>query len=250
MRLGHVGEQKLDDWLAPEIIEPAVVWDTDRQRALVVHADQPTVTVVDLVDGEVSEHTWSQTTSWVDALFAWLIPPAHAKGPSFGTARDAVLSPSGDLLYVATQQADVVADGDGGWSVHSVPQGVQVISTQDWSVVAEFDIPASQVTLSPKGAHLVAAGVVTVNTSLSTGSELEDVYIIRTDPLEVVGAVDTRSMWFPDVQFSSDSTYVYLGGGPVHIVELETAEVLDVVATAEQTTMFGQAAMLSTPSAR
>lgn len=248
--LGQVGEQQLGDWLAPEIVEPAVVWDTDRQRALIVHADQPNVTVVDLANGDVTEHTWS-ATSWADALLAWLIPPAHAKGPSFGTSRDAVLSPSGELLYVATEQADIADDGT--QSVHTVPQGVEVISTDDWSLVAEFDIPVSRVTLSPNGAHLVAAGVVVIDTSLTTSSELKDIHIISTDTLKVVGAIDIRSEWIPDIQFSSDSEYVYLaepGSGRVNIVKLGTAELLDVVVGSERTTVFGPAAMLATPPAR
>jgi hypothetical protein len=246
--LGQVGEQELGEWTAPEIAQPAVVWDTDRQRALVVHADQPSVTVVDITSGDTVEHTWS-STSWADALVSWLIPAAHAKGPSFGTTRDAVLSPSGDLLYIATERADVAVDD----AVHIVPQGVEVIDTNDWSLVTKFAIPASRVALSPDGTHLVATGVAGIDTTTTFLSELQDVHIIRTDTLEVIGLVDIQSEWIPDIQFSSDSQYLYLGepgGGPINIIQLETAEILNTVTGSEQTTMFGPAAMLSTPPAR
>jgi hypothetical protein len=246
--MGQVGEEPLGDWMAPELVEPSVVWDIDGQRALVVHADEPRVTVVDLAGGGIIEHTWS-SSSWADAFLAWLIPPARAKGPSFGTRRDAVLSPSGVLLYVALEESEVAADGSP--SVHTFPGGVEVVNTGTWSLVTRFDIPASRVALSPDGAHLVAAGVVAIDTPSSTASELEDVHIIDTETMDVIGTVDIRSDWFPDIQFSADSRYAYLGesgGGRVHIIQLKTAELLGVVGSG-RTTMFGPAAMLSTASA-
>lgn len=77
-----------------------------------------------------------------------------------------------------------------------------------------------------------------------------DVHITSTPTLKVVGAVEIRSERIPDIQFSNDSKYAYLGepgGGRVNIVQLETAEILGMVASSGRTTMFGPAAMLSTP---
>jgi len=67
--------------------------------------------------------------------------------------------------------------------------------------------------------------------------------------MRVVGTVDIQSDWIPDMQFSADSRYAYLGesgGGRVHIIELETAKLLGPVGSG-RTNMFGPAAMLSTP---
>ena len=249
--MGQVGEKQLGDWTAPEIVEPAVLWDSDRNRAIVVHADEPVVTVVDLGTGDIAQHTWAASTSWIDALLAWLIPPAHAKGPSFGTTRSAALSPSGEFLYIAAERADVAADGSE--VVHIVPQGVEVISTDDWTLVAEFDIPASRVALSPDGGHLVATGISGLDTAISSSSELTGVYIINTETLEMLESPEFPSEWIPDIQFSDDSQYLYLGasgGGRVSIVELETAESLGEVTGSERTTMFGPAGMLSAPPTR
>lgn len=248
--LGPVGEQDVGDWVVVESLEPAVVWDVERNRALVVHADQPVVSVVDLGTGEVTDHVWSGQTSWVDGLLAWLIPAANAKGPASGISRSAVLSPGGDVLYVGTQQSKLVVADDGEWSVEASPQGVDVINTESWKVIAHLDVPASQVSLSPDGHHLVATGVAVTDTLSTSSLDSKGAFIVSTDTLELVGRVATPE-WHPDIQYSANSKYAYLGGlggGLIRIVELETGQMTDIVANAAQLTVFGEVAMLSTRS--
>jgi hypothetical protein len=247
--LGVVSEQDLGDWVAPEIIEPAVVWDTERNRALVVHADRPAVTAVDLDTGEHNDHTWGAEASWLGSLFAWLMPPAQAKGPSFGSSRTAVLSPSGNFLYVGSANAEIIVGEDKNWSVRTTPQGVEAINTETWEVVASWDIPASQVSLSPDAAYLVATGLGITDKLSTTDYHPEGAFIIRANTLNLIGHVNTRGYWHPDIQYSADSTYLYagnFGGGPIDVIELETARVMKTVRGGEQLTVFGEAALLST----
>lgn len=247
--VGPVSERDLGDSVALELIEPAVVWDSERGRAYVVHGDQAQVSAVNLKTGEVSEHSLEEQT-WVDGLLTWLVPPAQAKGSSFGVKKYAALGPSGDVLYTGGEQSEVVTVEDGTWRVETLPRGIEVISTETWDVLTRFEIPASQLTLSPDGKHLVATGVEVVETLSSTGTNPTGAFIIATDTLEVVAEVDYPGEWHPDVQFSADSRYAYLPhfwGGAIAIVALEDGRTLDQVSGSEQLAVFGEAAMLSTP---
>jgi DNA-binding beta-propeller fold protein YncE len=247
--LGFVGEHDLGDWVAPEIVEPAVVWDFAANRVLVVHADESAVTVVELGTGEVREHRWSPTSSWAGSLLAWLAPPADAKGPSFGASRHAVLSPDRDLVYVASSRAEIVSDEDGQWAIESTPQGVVAISTETWEVVDRWDIPASQVFLSPNGAYLVATGLRRTDTLATSEYQPEGAFIVRTDTGGLIGRIDTPGDWYPDIQFSPDSTYLYataVRGGRIDVIDLKSGQVIQSVRGPEQLAVFGEAALIST----
>ena len=246
---GMVGQHETDDLVVGEMLEPTVVWDPDRNRALVVHADEPAVTVVDLNSGEATEHMLTERTSWIDGLLAWLIPPAHAKGPNTGVTKDAVLGRSGDMLYVGTLSSELVEGGDGTWSVESTPLGVDVIDTIGWETVTHLEIPADEVALSPDGQHLVASGVALTDSASTSSYRPEGAFIFSTETLELIGHVQTPGEWYPDIQFSADSRYLYVGrdgGGPIRIVDLATGEETDMISGTDQLTVFGEVAMLST----
>lgn len=247
--IGSVGEEDTGDWIVPETLEPAVVWDVERNRALVVHADEPAITLVDLGSGSVTEHALTERTSWIDGFLAWLVPAAHAKGLESGVAKSAVLSPSGETLYVGTDRSDLVTVDNGGWSVQSGPQGVEVIDTETWEIITRLEIPVSRVSLSPDGHHLVASGVVTTTTLSTSSYHPVGVFIIDTDTLEVAGQVPTADPDHPDIQFSADSSYLYVGrpgGGPTTIVDLTAGEKTGMISGIDELTVFGEVAMLST----
>ena len=212
-----------------------------------VHGDEDAVTTVDLGTGALETHRWSQTTSWIDGLFAWLIPPAQAKGPSdYGVSRNGVISNSGDLLYVATSVAEVVIESDGDWFVQSTPRGVEAVSTETWEVVHRWDIPASEVSLSPDGKHLVATGTTWTESPSSSHVQAKDVSIIDTDTHELAGQFPSFEAWH-DVHFSPEGDYAYLGtccgGGRYDIVDLES---LEVVGRSEHGTLFADALLFAT----
>jgi len=126
-------ESDAGDQTASENAEPALVWDESRNRILIVHGVETKVSILDLGTGEVSTHDWSTPTTQLADLFAWLIPPAHAKGgPSRGTRRTAVLSPSGDRLFVASSISRIVEFPPGdGWYVEGISQGLEVDQHRD-----------------------------------------------------------------------------------------------------------------------
>jgi len=249
LTIGIVGEVDLGDWSAPEFVEPALVWDPTGNRALVVHGDRLAVTEVDLATGDVAEHDLSSSASWWGRLFTWLVPPALAKGdPSFGIKRSAVLSPSGEMLYVASARSEVVWDDDGEWEILTLPQGVQAIDTVTWEMVARWDIPASTVALSPNGNYLVAGGT-TITETLSTGDfGSEGIFVIDTGSDELIGHLDGPNE-YPEVHFSPDGDFLYMvgsGGGQIDIVDLTTLEVTDTAVGPEQLALIGDVSLLVT----
>jgi DNA-binding beta-propeller fold protein YncE len=248
--IGKVGEEDLGDESAPEIVDPALVGDPAGHRVLVVHADRLAVTEVDLMTGEVAEHDLSSSASWLGRLFTWLVPPATADGggPSFGTTKSAVLSPSGERLYVASARSEVVWDDDGEWEVVTIPQGVQAIDTVTWEMAARWDVPASTVAVSPDGNYLVATGTTMIDRLSITDFRSEGVFVIDTMTDELIGHLEGPNE-FPEVHFSPDDDYLYIvgsGGGRIDIVDLATLEITDTVVGPEQLTVFGDVPLLVT----
>lgn len=251
---GSIGERDFGEWTLSEFVLPAVVWDAPRNRALVVHGDEDKVTTVDLGTREVATHEWSEPTSWLGHLSAWLIPPAHADGPSsYGVTRSAVLSPTGERLYVATSVSEIVVETEEEWSIVRTPQGIEAIDTGTWQLAHRWDLPASEVTMSPDGRYLVATGTTSVETLTSSGSQAEEVVVIDAHSNEVVGRFDPPTKW-PDIQFSPDRDYMFIseeaGGSPIDIVDLTSMELTGGVPpegkSAPLGDLFGEVLLLST----
>jgi hypothetical protein len=99
------------------------------------------------------------------------------------------------------------------------------MTSESWELLVHIDIPASQITISPDGEFLVATGVEVIDTLSSGRTNPTGAFIIEADTLEVVAEIDYPGEWHPD----------------------ETGQILDQVAGSERLTVFGKAAMLSTP---
>lgn len=246
---GLVEEHDLGVFVLEEFVEPGLIWDVKRSRALVVHADQRVISVVDLSSGDVAEHSWIPETSWIERLSAALIPPARADQPSFGTARDAVLSPDGTLLYVATSTGELVMEEDENWSITSIPLGVEVLSTESWEQITSWDIPASQVTLSPDGDYVIATGV----TMTDRGSDVEfgpgGVFIIDTAAMRLKGQIDGDWTEHPNIEFSQDGSLAYLNqphSGEILVIDLSRADVIRTIQGAPQLAVFDQGRLIVT----
>lgn len=247
LAIGDVSEIELGDGVVMESVHPTAVWDPDRDRALVIHADRPRVTEVELSSGRTRVRDWSAPTSWLDAVVALMVPPAAAKGNAARTTVSGALGPEGRLLFIASASAEMVADAQGSWSV--VPQGVNVIDTRSWQPVARFDLPVSIISISPNGRFAVGSGVTLTETLSTSMEDPKGVFIIDIATMHVVGHIESPGTWHPNIQFSPDGAFGYISldrGGLIHVVDLASARVLKTVTGPEQLTIFGEAGLLST----
>jgi hypothetical protein len=241
-----LGESSIFEWFQPE-----VVWDAERNLAYVVHADQDAFTVVDLETGESKTRSWAPSTSWWGGLFTWLVPPAQAKGPSLGTRRSLALSPDGATLFVGTYTGELDSEAGDDVSVLWSPRGVIALSTATGEVVQNWDIPASDVYLSPTGEYLVATGL-TIKDKPSTSTETpEGSFVIDVATGELVGHLLTEEGYWGysiSVQFSRSGDLAYLTnyGGPIDVVDLKTGKVISSITGPEYLAIFGESGLLAT----
>lgn len=202
-------EFDVEDWAVGQFYQPGVAWSHDDSKVYVVHADEPAVTVVDLINGTVVEHEWGAPTAWVDRLAIFWNPVAVAKGPVAGATASAALDPDGQTLYVASEIGEFVRSDEKDWHVEWTPQGIQAIDLATWEVVETWDLPTAQVAVTPDSARLIGWGVTrkdTIDTTVYTG---HPVVVIDTDTREHVGEVDLPYDDLRLVSFSADGSYVY-----------------------------------------
>lgn len=232
LTLGAVADRDVGDWVISEEVEPALVWDASRRRVLVVHGVETKVTTVDLETGEVVTYDVTSPTSWLDHLLTWLIPPASAKEghSSYGTERRALLTPSGDRLYVASSVSAVVDETD--LRIETTPRGVEVIDTETWELAHRWEIPASEIALSPDGRYLVTTGLSWSESLTDFEERVEDVLVIDLESHEIVGRFEPTGT-LPEIQFAPDGSYLYISEGiigedehRIEIVDLATMKVV------------------------
>lgn len=205
-----VGEDEFDvgDWVVGEYLQPGVVWSHDGSKVYVVHADEPVVTVIDLIAGTVVDHEWATPSAWLERLAAFWIPVAVAKGPAAGAVVTAALDPAGQTLYVSSEIGEFVPSDDGDWHIEWTPQGIQAIDLATWDVET-WDLPAAQVAITPDGDKLIGWGVTQQDTIDTTTYTAHPLVMIDTDTREVLGEVDLPYDDLRLVSFSDDGTYVY-----------------------------------------
>lgn len=240
-----LGEFSIVKWVQPE-----VVWDPERNLAYVVHADEDAFTVVDLDKGEYKTLFWATSASWWRGLLTWLIPPAQAKGPSLDTRRSLALSPDGATLFVGTHSGDLLSEPGDDLSVLGSPRGVTALSTETGEKIQHWDIPASEVYLSPTGEYLVATGL-TIEDKASTSTDTpEGSFVIDVATGELVSHIMTRRGFLGqfEVQFSRDGDLAYLTtyGGRIDVVALKTGEIISSITGPEYLTIFGESGLLAT----
>ncbi len=189
-----------------EDVEPAIVWDGD--RALIVHADQPAVTAVDLDAGVVETHTIEAAASAFERFLDRIIPPARAKLVA-GDRAAAALSPDGTTLYVARSRSEVFQDDEGGWHNTDTPLGLEAIDTRAWVSFARLDLPVGTVLASEDGTELLAVGVTT------TWVEGEE-WKTTTSPIYILEAANPEVRFevavaeYPWLQFAAYVGFAYV----------------------------------------
>lgn len=235
----------------PAVIDasPAVVWDHEEYRALVVHANKDVVTEVDLATKEVSDHHFGPESSAWGQLFAWLVPPARAGGGAYAsTRRMAVMSADRSSLYIATMIGDIAVD-ETGWSSLHLPTGIITVDTATWQVVDRLDAPISEIFLSPTGDRLLATGYGYTQTRDTYESNASGFYVIDPIDLDVIARYDpgqpTELHW--GFSFSRDAQLGYVTASDtqteIDVIDLETGVILNTRSDPE-IQMFGDIGVL------
>ncbi|MEX1134866.1 MAG: hypothetical protein WED83_08495 [Acidimicrobiia bacterium] len=225
---------------------PAVVWDHEVSKALIVHATRQVVTEVDLATGKVTEHQFGAEVWRWGPLFTGTT--GQGGGAFVGNSRVAVLSQDERALYVATTVGEFVV-GDEGWSATTTSTGIATIDTENWQIVDRLDAPISEVHLSPDGDRLLATGYsYTEGTNeyeyTSSGS-----YVIDPVGLEVIAHhdPDQADRNYGAFSFSNDSHLGYVTSwgqqANIDVVDLETGAILHTRSDPE-IQIFGEVGIL------
>jgi hypothetical protein len=171
VHIGPVEPETALPWSDYFYSEPSFNVDPVHGRGLVVHGDADVVSSVDLMTGEVTDHTFTGGS----------VAPA-----SIGVQRSSTISPDGGFLYVSTRGVNLIGD-EADWTVTTIPSGVVKIDTTSWETVAATDEPITDdLHLSPDGNRIIASGYITeendagVHKGESTGTFILDATNLST----------------------------------------------------------------------
>jgi len=175
--------------------QPGVVFDPNRATLYLVHGDADKLTTVDFAHHKVSTVNVHLKTSWLDQFLALTADVAYAKGMD-GTTKQAVISPDGKFLYVSGSTETVTQQGNSSnWDITDTPIGLQVIATDDGTLVDQITSEANSLTRSPDGRQVFLSGWKQNN---SYGMPWTDVYDISSRSvikhLDGVYLIPTRRM--------------------------------------------------------
>jgi hypothetical protein len=168
--------------------EPGIAFAPNASILYVVHGDEDKLTTVDFIDRTVKTVDIRAKTTWFDGLLALTAGVAHAKGMD-GTVKQAVISPDGKFLFVAGNTETITQQANGSnWDIKDTPTGLQMIATEDGTLIEKISIEASSVRLSPDSKQLFLANWSNGRTgtdvydiaSKSIIKHFENVYLVST----------------------------------------------------------------------
>jgi len=234
VHVGPVEPVSQGPWASYLYNSPSFTLDRAGKRVLVAHANESSVTEVDLATGQAMQHDLADATAT----------------PETGTRRWGAVSPDGRFLYVASRDVELIEDDDNWW-VSTVPAGVAAIDTSSWQIVARTDADISDIYVSPAGDRLVASGYTSeefgsVQVSESTG-------LFMLDPTDLTVLLHYPSER-PDqrwgaVTYSSAGAIAYawtwLDTPRVHALELSTGKMLATAESLETLAMVGPVGVLA-----
>jgi WD40 repeat protein len=163
---------------------PGIAFSPDSDILYLVHSDEDKLTTVDFTHRKVNTVDVHVTTSWLDQLLSFTAGVVHAKGMD-GTAKQAVISPDGKLLFVGgnTEAVTMQADTD-------TPLPLQVIDTGDGTLLAEIDAQATPTRLSRDGKQIFLSGWKRDNNSATQWTDVYDMsskmLVKRIDNVDLV----------------------------------------------------------------
>jgi hypothetical protein len=217
--------------------EPAVVWDDQRSRVLIVHANQDVVTEVNPATGEVTEHRFGDEDTSATADDAFTVG-----------RRTAVLGQSGESLYVATAIEDYRLV-DQGWTDEMRSTGIESVDTETWEVVDRLEAPISAVYLSPVGHRLLATGQSYSYGPTTNESESSGFYVIDPVDLGVVAhhGGSEPNLYYGEISFNIDVPVGYVTSWDqeinIRVVDTNTGNIIHTRSHPE-IQVFGEAGVL------
>ena len=149
---GATARKGSDETVVRQLV-PGLAVDPSGERALILPPGNAAVEV-DLETRAARWHALTEPVSLLARLRAWLDPPAHAKAPVLGPARDARWI--GDGL-VAVAGSDLRPAREAGAEPVERPAGLRIVDTRRWTV-RTLDAHATAFTFAPGAEALVAHG--------------------------------------------------------------------------------------------
>ncbi len=138
--------------------EPGIAFAPNHDMLYVVHGDEDKLTTVDFINQKVSTVNVQVKTSWLNQLLALTASVAHAKGMD-GAVKQAVISSDGKFLFVAGNTEVVTQQANGNdWDITDTSIGLQVIASENGTLVDKISTDASSVRLSPDSKQLFLTG--------------------------------------------------------------------------------------------
>lgn len=170
------------------LAQPGLAWDTAQNLLYIVHAEEDKVTVVDLTNAEIAQQVnIAPQQSILERVLSWGVQTAHAKVVP-GVAKQAVLSPDGQHLFVIglTSEIAQVEDGSMGWIWHETPMGLQVIDTETLTEKFLLDLPVTNMALSPDGRWLLLTSAYDETRTVEGVERVQNgLYIVDTENMDV-----------------------------------------------------------------
>jgi hypothetical protein len=238
VRVGTLDPTNQEPWSGYLWASPAVVFDGDGGRVLVIHADRDVVTEVDLESGSSVEHVLATGDTETPMTETSLL------------SRSAQLSPDGSTLYVASQRGDIVVTDD-GWTYNQSPAGLLVIDTGTWEIISRLDGTVGDVHLSPSGDTLLAWGYTSVEDASTYQMTSSGLYLLGAMTLATISfhPATSTDQWYGPFSFNEAAGVGYVStwsGRPrIDVVDLATGDYVAFEEGGEYIEMLGSIGVIS-----
>jgi hypothetical protein len=136
---------------------PAVALSRDGRAVHIVEADRDRLTTVDLEARSVRSAEIRPPQTLIGWLLDLLVGEVHAKAPTEGTRKDAVLSQDGTRLFVVGGESRPARDAKGRWEWNNRPLGLQVVAVATGSRLATRESRATGIGSAAGDARLYLA---------------------------------------------------------------------------------------------
>ncbi|MDH3606708.1 MAG: hypothetical protein OER12_06905 [Acidimicrobiia bacterium] len=233
-------------------VHPGLAWDAEQELIYVVHADGNSISVGDLATGSVETRRLGESPSLWATAFAWLIPPAEAKGAANEAVRQAWLNGDGTRLISTGTQHDYLRNQDNGQlTIISQPLEVLIIDTTTLEVLERLDLGTTRGSVSPDGSRWILTGEDSRQVVCDelchgvVGGDPEFVvddtifaglYIIDTGTLEIVAHLEPGSNYYTQSHHGHQLITEHFGpdGDFYESIDVQSGEVTGRVGFGEQ----------------